>query len=376
MRANTDAIRIRRTGYAWWARCHSSRHRKSGTKFAAQPNRILLAVVGVAAALAPARATAKPLELQLVVRVYDASGAAADRLATAHRTAAAVLSSAGIDVIWRECQTTASPHSSLFCHRPIERDEVIVRIVTGSDDSDNRLGYSFVDTQHHVDCLATAFGDRIEAMATRTQSDPGRLLGRVIAHEIIHLLLGTSAHSPIGLMRDAWSDDEVQNNRPIDWMLTGTVAKRIRVGLLERSRRPRQPSAPDAPRIGSRSERMPPFRSWSFPTIPAESSVATEERADVDLPIARWKPAAATAWPPLKMRDDCPGLDTLKLGERRDLPVLQRLRHRVETLLGYIKQLFSRRVFLERDGGVEGSSGRSKRRGVCPGLPLQSALRV
>ena len=134
-----------------------------------------------------------------------------------------------------------------------------------------------------MDCLATAFGDRIEAMATRTQSDPGRLLGRVIAHEIGHLLVGTSAHSPIGLMRDSWSDDEVQNNRPIDWMLTRTDAKRIRLGLLERSRRSGQP-ARDTPRIGHRSRSMPPSSSsGSFLTIRAKSLVPAEERADVDL---------------------------------------------------------------------------------------------
>jgi hypothetical protein len=367
VRPNTDAIRVRRIGYAWWTRCHSSRHRKSGTKFKTQPNRVLLAVVGVAAALAPARATAKPIGLQLVVRVYDASGLAAARLATAHRTAAAVLAGTGIDIVWRDCQTTASPHATQFCHRPVEPGEVIVRVVkAGLDDSDHRLGYSSIDTRHHVDCLATVFGDRVEAVATRTETDAGTLLGRVIVHEVIHLLLGTATHSPIGLMRDSWSDDEMRSNRPIDWMLTRTDAKRVRLGLLERSRRSRQP-APETPRIGHRSPSMPPSsRSGSFLTIRKESLVPAEERADVDLRSdgGNLRLAAATAWHPPGIRRGCPELDTLRFGVPRDLPVSQRLRHRVEILIAYIKQLFSRRAFLEKND--DDSVGRLKRREVCP----------
>ena len=155
-----------------------------------------------------------------------------------------------------------------------------------------------------MDCLATAFGDRIEAMATRTQSDPGRLLGRVIAHEIGHLLVGTSAHSPIGLMRDSWSDDEVQNNRPIDWMLTRTDAKRIRLGLLERSRRSANQHAIRRESVIVREacrHRPVPGR---FSQSERKSLVPAEERADVDLRSdgGNLKLAAATAWHPLGIR--------------------------------------------------------------------------
>jgi hypothetical protein len=367
VRPNTDAIRVRRIGYVWWGRCHASRHRKSGTKFPTQLNRVLLAVVGVAAALAPARATAKPMGLQLVVRVYDASGLAAVRLATAHRTSAAVLAAAGIDIVWRDCETAASRPSTQLCHRPVEPGEVIVRIVkAGLDESDNRLGYSSVDTRHHVGCLATVFGDRVEAVATRTGTDAGTLLGRVMAHEIIHLLVGTATHSPNGLMRDSWSDDEMRIDRPIDWMLTRTDAKRVRLGLLERSRRSGQP-APDTPRIGHRSPSLPlSSRSGSFLPIRLESLVPAEERAEVDLRSdgGSMKLAAATAWHPLGISGDCPELDTLRLRVPRDLRVLQRLRHGVEVLIANIKQLFSRQAFLGKND--EDSVGRLKRREVCP----------
>jgi hypothetical protein len=39
-----------------------------------------------------------------------------------------------------------------------------------------------------------------------------------MAHEIGHLLLGSTAHSATGLMREVWTDEELQRNRPEDWV--------------------------------------------------------------------------------------------------------------------------------------------------------------
>ena len=47
----------------------------------------------------------------------------------------------------------------------------------------------------------------------------GELLGRAMAHEIGHLILGTTQHDSRGLMRGRWTVIELQNNRPWDWSL-------------------------------------------------------------------------------------------------------------------------------------------------------------
>jgi hypothetical protein len=47
----------------------------------------------------------------------------------------------------------------------------------------------------------------------------GELLGRAMAHEIGHLILGTTQHDSRGLMRGRWTVIQLQNNRPRDWSL-------------------------------------------------------------------------------------------------------------------------------------------------------------
>jgi hypothetical protein len=65
--------------------------------------------------------------------------------------------------------------------------------------------------------------------------DSGRLLGRAIAHEIGHLLLGTSGHANRGLMRARWLTGELQRDWPLDWILSAPEGSRMRWRLFVRS---------------------------------------------------------------------------------------------------------------------------------------------
>jgi hypothetical protein len=56
---------------------------------------------------------------------------------------------------------------------------------------------------------AFIFYDRVAALRTSTRFVP-TILGRVMAHEITHLLLGSESHSEIGLMRGQWSADDLR----------------------------------------------------------------------------------------------------------------------------------------------------------------------
>ena len=48
-------------------------------------------------------------------------------------------------------------------------------------------------------------------------ADVATLLGRAIAHELGHLLLGTPQHGRFGVMRAIWSSQMVRNSRPAEW---------------------------------------------------------------------------------------------------------------------------------------------------------------
>jgi len=169
--------------------------------------------------------------LMVTVRIYDYVGLSRSAFATARSTAGVILKQAGIDVAWRECA-----HA---CIEPIRAGELMVRIVRApASVAPAVLGYSVVDVRRGAGALATVFNDRIQASATRVRVAAAPLLGRAIAHEIGHLLLGTSAHSREGLMRALWSDHELERAVPGDWELSKDDAAH----LADQHANPREPA--------------------------------------------------------------------------------------------------------------------------------------
>jgi hypothetical protein len=293
---------------------------------------VLVVLAGMGVALLPSQAIGGPVtQPPLIIRIYDNVGLASERLATARHAVSAVLKPAGIEITWRDCRKARADASGPPCNGALEGSEVIIRIVNaGSKQGDDRLGYSTIDVQHHADCLATVFADRIESMAGRTESDPGTLLGHVMAHEIGHLLMGTSTHSPIGLMRKRSSDDEVRRRIPRDWQLTGSDAKNARFGLLERSRRLGQSAV-----VGG-------------------SRKTTTGRLSLEGVTLRL--TAATGWRARGVDGKCAEADSAVWRTPERLSVAQFVEESVRLLVRYTRQLFAHLAFFKpqqhRDGGA------------------------
>ena len=187
----------------------------------------------VAGTLLPQTLIAAPLVPQVIVRTYNRLDVAPRELATALETARAILGGAAIGLVWRECGP---------CDDPPSARELIVRIVAAPAQAEpESLGYSLVDVRYRAGSLATIFADRVESMATAAAFDPGVLLGRTIAHELAHLLIGTTEHSTEGLMRARWNTRELERNLQRDWVLSRAEGTRMRRGLVARARGPRVP---------------------------------------------------------------------------------------------------------------------------------------
>jgi len=58
------------------------------------------------------------------------------------------------------------------------------------------------------------------------------MIGRVMAHEIGHLLLGTNTHSDDGLMREVWTLAEMTRNRAQDWLFSRAQRDTLREARL------------------------------------------------------------------------------------------------------------------------------------------------
>jgi hypothetical protein len=199
-------------------------------------SRVVAVVIAgtVAGTLLSPALVAAPLADRVVVRTYNRFGVAPRELAAALETARAILGGAGIDVVWRECGP---------CDEAPGPRELIVRIMAAPAQAQpESLGYSLVDVQQRNGTLATIFANRVESLATAAAFDPGVLLGRTIAHELAHLLIGTTEHSTHGLMRAHWDAFELERDLPRDWVLSRDDGTRMRRGLVARARRPPVPA--------------------------------------------------------------------------------------------------------------------------------------
>jgi len=169
--------------------------------------------------------TARAAALPMDVRIYDAAGLPAKALARAEATSAVTLAAVGIRPIWRPC------HVNECVARP-KPHEIEIRVVTATSMSPQGvLGFAAVDVEQHAGVLGTVFADRVDALARASGVDAIELLGRAVAHEIGHLVLGTSGHSAFGLMRATWTAAEIRRARPRDWTFSDEQGAQMRERL-------------------------------------------------------------------------------------------------------------------------------------------------
>ena len=169
---------------------------------------------------------------RVAVHVYTQVDLGADDERIALDVAKDVFATASVDVAWTLCAPG-------ICLEP-SAEALKLRIMSSTDRGEpysGVLGHAMIDSRTHAGVLATVFIDRTRRLASDLRIDYRVLLGRAIAHELGHLLLGTSTHG-IGLMREVWSHDELLGARRDDWVLTPLDAAIIRTQLTRsRSRR-------------------------------------------------------------------------------------------------------------------------------------------
>jgi hypothetical protein len=173
---------------------------------------------------------------RVIVRTYDTYGFSPSDIRTASRTVNGLLSTIAIDMRWRNCRIATRRETRMLdaCADPIARNEFIVRMIgvdMPSDAAGMTLGYAFVDPVLRTGSLATIHGDRVMALSQTLDLDRGTLLGRAVAHEVGHLLLGSQSHSAFGLMRGQWTTSTLHENRPADWIFSVEQGAAIRLSL-------------------------------------------------------------------------------------------------------------------------------------------------
>ena len=181
------------------------------------------------------------------MRLYDAFGATPDELNRARIAVENVLDAADVNVRWRRCRTqSADP-----CRDTLAGNELVIRLMRSPIINYNlsplALGYSSLQTVQRRGTLATVYPDRVRSLAQRAHWNAGDLLGNAIAHEVGHLLLGTSTHAGEGLMRPHWTASRTRDSVPADWYFQPEEGNQIRHAVSVRTTVPDSPATPPRP---------------------------------------------------------------------------------------------------------------------------------
>jgi hypothetical protein len=183
---------------------------------------LILLIAGVGTGASLAAKDDMPLR-SLAVRVYDIAPSGPERHTLA--VASGLLEGARLQVDWRVCAGRLTHQEANGCGAPPGRGEVILRLIRTPPalrPGTVTLGTTLVDAGSRSTLLVTVYRDRVRQMARAARRDEAVLLGRVIAHELVHAILATNSHSTDGLMRTAWTIDEVRRDRIPDWALSNS----------------------------------------------------------------------------------------------------------------------------------------------------------
>ena len=146
-------------------------------------------------------------DLKIPIRVDNKAGISAKKLRFAESEAAKIYAKAGVYLEWHDCPATAHSESADFaCAMPLTPSDLRLRIVDsvklkGVHATSEASGYAIGD-------LALVQLQYLQELPTPSEYFRDMMLGRVIAHEIGHALLGPE-HSSQGIMQARWGDEQL-----------------------------------------------------------------------------------------------------------------------------------------------------------------------
>lgn len=160
--------------------------------------------------------------LMVTIRVYDLYGLSPETRREALAVTAAALEHAGVQAIIVDCGADAE---ATPCKTGLAEGEIMLRIQRHPKDGVHVLGEAVVRGESGPNTIATVYAAAIAERARRDGTRLATLVGRVSAHEVGHLLLGTNAHATHGLMRASWDVKRIDRG---DWDFTIEDAAAIR----------------------------------------------------------------------------------------------------------------------------------------------------
>jgi hypothetical protein len=146
---------------------------------------------------------------QITVIVIDSVGIAPAILRQGEAEAERVFRLAGIEIAWVQCVRGSTDEMSACRAVPGVNEFVLHIVPTGKTSSDSVFGEAFL-AEDGSGKYSDVFFDRIEDAHRSLGASVGLMLGAVAAHELGHLLLGSNAHSQVGIMEPVWKKEALR----------------------------------------------------------------------------------------------------------------------------------------------------------------------
>jgi hypothetical protein len=173
----------------------------------------------------------------VTIRVYNYAAVSPAELAAARAAADQIFQDTGISLQWVSCRVPNSPEGDTCTESLRTTGEFILRLQSSAPTGSQRhvaLGSSVIDRSAGGGVLITIDPAQVHNVAWQSGTAPCTLLGRAIAHELGHMLIGTNEHADHGLMRALWSQAELRQDHDTDWHFSADEVEVMRKGVTTR----------------------------------------------------------------------------------------------------------------------------------------------
>jgi hypothetical protein len=156
------------------------------------------------------RAVVQCADQAMVIDLINSAGVPARNLEQAKRRASRILITTGTTILWRtNPEDVQGPIAGPA--RAMLNYAVRLKIVSVAPRGvpNRTLAYSLPSVR--IGANITIFYDRVERISQDVEIDTGSMLGLVIAHELGHIILRSTKHSPTGIMKSPWAKSDIQH---------------------------------------------------------------------------------------------------------------------------------------------------------------------